>query len=461
MDLINEMMVQDAYKKGLDNASQLADIANQEYKVYGTFWNKGSSPTLTRIDDAIGATANAGVDTTPAFNQFDMTAIFKDFAEVTDSYGNVFIRIPKMYIRKVDLAGYRTRQVSRFKWHANAYLPWCFWDFTNGKELDYIDVGKYDASLSDDGLRLESKTGKYPLVNKNIVEFRNYAKANGAGYQQLDIHVWDLLYTLFTIEFATINSQSIVGGYTAGQWATDHLAVIAETATNRIVIVNAKAAGYEAGQAIGIGTSQGGNQVASNRTITGITDYDASNKSITFDGAPVNIAIGNLLYNTGYKSGACDNVSASVGSKLSNSTAKHPFKWHGIENLFGNVWQFVDGVNINELQAWVCKNAANYASNLFASPYQQLGYVNGATEGYITTMGFDTNFPFAEFAIAAGGSASTYYCDYYFGQTGQRVARVGGSWYGGSVAGVSGCSLSDTSSSAHVSCGGRLIRKPA
>lgn len=446
-----------AYMLAKETAS---DLANGNAKVYGTFWNKGSSPTLTRIDDAIGATVAAGVDTTPAFNQFDMESIFKDFEEVTDSYGNVFIRIPKMYIRKVDLAGYRTRQISRTKWHANAYLPWCFWDFTNNRELDYIDVGKYNASLSDDGTKLESKTGKHPLTNKNIVEFRDYAKANGAGYQQLDIHVWDLLYTLFTIEFATINIQSIVAGYTAGQWTATHLAVIPETGVNQIVIANAYANLYEVGQAIGIGTSQGGNQIALNRTITAIDVYDESNKAITFDGAAVNIAIGNMLYNTGYKSGVTDAVSASVGSKLSNSTGKHPFKWHGIENLFGNVWQFCDGININERQGWVCKNAASYASNLFTAPYEQLGYVNGNTDGYVTTMGYDANFPFAEFPTAVGGATNTYYSDYYYQTTGQRIGLVGGAWNSGSYAGLSFWSLLIASSFAYVIFGGRLVKKP-
>ena len=37
-----------------------------------------------------------------------------------------------------------------------------------------------------------------------------------------------------------------------------------------------------------------------------------------------------------------------------------------VESPFGDMWQFVDGVNINENQAWVAKNAAQYASNVFA-----------------------------------------------------------------------------------------------
>ena len=97
----------------MSKASQLADILQDEYKIYGVFWNKSSSPTLTRTQDARGATATAGVGTTKAYNEFDTSPLFKDFQEVTDTYGNVFIRIPKMYIKKTDGAGYKLRQISR------------------------------------------------------------------------------------------------------------------------------------------------------------------------------------------------------------------------------------------------------------------------------------------------------------------------------------------------------------
>jgi hypothetical protein len=312
-------------------------------------------------------------------------------------------------------------------------------------------------------LRLESKPDKFPLFSKNIVQFRNYAKANNTdvlkGYQQLDIHTVDLLQTLFIIEQATINSQSIVAGYTSGQYSASHVATVAETDVNRIIIANAYAALYSVGQTIGIGTSLGGNQIAYNRVITSIDTYDASNMAITFDGAVVDIAVGNIVYNMGYKNGFSSGIAASVGSLNSNSDGKYPFVWHGIESLYGDMWQFVDGININEDQAWVCPNADSYASNVFASPYEQVGYVNASANGYVKATGHDVSHPYCEIAVDTTGSSSTYYSDYYYHGAGQRIALFGGSWYYGSSAGLFCWDLSDSSSNAHLSIGGRLLKK--
>jgi hypothetical protein len=428
--------------------------------VYGVSWDKGESPTLTRTDVSIGMVANAGVDAGVVVNDFDNIGIWKGIVQVTDTLSNVFMRIPKFYIRKTDGVGYKTWQVSKTP-YPGFYLPWCFWDFTNSRELPYIDVGKYPGSKAD--TKLQSVSGAYPLVNTNIANMRVAAVANNAGgllgYQQLDLHVVDLLQTLFYIEFATLDSQAIMAGYTTGQYLATHVATVAENAVNRVIVVNAQAALYAVGRALSCGTSLGDNQIFTNRTITAIDVYDASNKAISFDGAAVNIAVNNIVYNSGYKNGKTDAVVASSGSYASNSTGKHSFKYRGIENLWGNVWQFVDGLNITNRQGWIAKNAADYASNVFAAPYEQLGYVNGGTDGYFKTAGYDANFPFAALPTSID-AAHKYYKDYYYQGTGQLIARLGGSWYYSSYAGFSYWNLSSSSSFTYVAVGGRLLRKP-
>lgn len=427
--------------------------------VYGVSWDKSSSPTLTRTDDSVGFTAQAGVDAGVVTNDFDAAEIFGEITEVTDGAGNVFVRIPRFYIEKTDGVDYKTWRISK-NGGGHGYLPKCFWDFTNNVALDYIDVGKYPASL--DGANLASRANVYPLINKNIVEMRAYAVANGAGYQQLDLHVVDVLQTLFRVEFATLNSQSIMAGYTAGQYLVTHV-LTADTspAANTLVVANATGALYAIGQAISVGTALGGNQRFYGRTITNIQadTPGAGSTTITFDGAAVALTTGDILYNSGWKNGFSSGIAASSGSLVSNSSGKYPCHYRGIENPWGNVWQFVDGLNINENQAWVGLDADDYASNLFAAPYEQLGYVNRNANDYVSAMGWDANHPYAALPVAGGGGATTYYSDYYYQNTGQRIALLGGYWSGGAYAGLSFWYLYVASSNAFVVVGSRLLKK--
>ena len=431
-------------------------------KIYGAYWDKGSSPVLTRTNNAVGMTANVGVGGAFVQNDFDTAQIYREIGPVIDTLGNTFIRIPKFYIKKTDGPGFKTWQISKTK-YPGFYLPWCFWNFTTSQELPYIDVGKYKAT-KDGSSKLQSVPNVSPLISDNIVNFRTYAQNNNTGgllgYQQLDIHVVDVIRTLMLIEFATLDIQTVLKGWTSGQYTATHLATVAENGVNRIIVSNANAALYAVGQPIAIGSTQGGNQICYGRTITAIDVYDGSNKAISFDGAAVNIAVGNMLYHVGWKNGFSADIAASSGSIVSNTDGLHPCVYRGIESPFGDIWQFVDGVNINERQAWVCKNAAQYAGNVFASPYEQLGYANAAANGYVKAMGYDANLPFAEFPVDSTGGNTTYYADYYYKDVGQRIARFGGYWYYGAAAGVSVWYLYDSSTSASVYIGGRLLKKP-
>jgi len=432
--------------------------------IYGVSWDKGESPILTRTDDSVGFTAEAGVDGSVVINDFDTAEIYKDISEVQDSLGNKFIRIPKFYIKKTDGIASRTWQISNVQ-GAGYYLPACFWDFANLEELDYVYVGKHLGYV--DGGVMKSIPDVYPTVNTKIVDFRTAAEANNTvdllGYQQMDIHTYDALTTLFYIEFATLNSQSIMRGYADGRYTdTDLLTADTSPAGNTLVVSNAVGANYKVGQAISVGTTLGGNQRFYGRTITAI-DADtpsAGSTTITFDGDAVELFTGDILYSTAMKTGFSSKVAASSGSISSNSDGKHSFSYRGIESLYGDIFQFVDGVNINDLRAWICRDATDYASNLFASPYEELSYINGNASGFISEMGFDSDNPFAAFPTSIiGGGDNKYYGDYYNQATGQRVALVGGYWNNGSYAGLSTWYLAIASSSASVSVGARLLKK--
>lgn len=430
--------------------------------IYGVYWNKGPDPTLIRTHDAVGMEAAVGVDGQWVHNDFDRAEIFGEMWPVTDEYGNVFIRIPKFYIRKTDGPGYKTWAVSKHK-YPGFYLPWCFWDFERNRELPYVDVGKHLASLGD-GNRLRSVPGEMPLVSTTIAAMRNYARNNNVdgarGYQLLDIHVYDVIRTLMFIEFATLDMQSIMRGFADGRFSASDVITVGETNTNRAIVSNATASGYEVGQSIAIGTTQGNNSVSGTaREILAIELYDDQNTAIVFDGDPIDTEVGHVIANRAYRTGWSSRIAASSGGIVNLTNGRYPCMYRGIESPYGDIYQFVDGVNINNHQAWVANNPADYASNLFAAPYEPLGYVNRGTIGYAKEMGWDPAHPYAEFPVAVGGSATTYYSDYYYQSTGQRIALVGGDWSDGSFAGPSFWLLSLPSASADVILGGRLVRR--
>jgi hypothetical protein len=438
--------------------------------ILGATWDKGETPTLTREEAAKDLVANVGVDRENVRNDFDAAPIFGEIKEVEDELGNIFMRIPKFFIRKAKGTDYRGWWVSKTE-YPGFYLPWCFWDFDNNKALDYFDFGKHKGSYDGNG-NLCSIPDVAPKCNQNIVQFRTAAQKNNAGgikgYQQLDIHAVDILRTLAFIEFGTLNIQSIMTGYTNGIYGKTHAALINESDTNSIVITNAQASNYEIGQTVSISTAAIAESslpnIAYGCTITNIeTDVPESGQAtITFDGDPVNISIGDYIQNTGFINGFSKRIAASSGSIINNDTGKFPCIYRGIESPFGDMWQFVDGVNITpDWQAWITENTANYASNTFAFPYKQLGYTNAQTTNYVKEMGLDPNFPFAEFPVAVISSGQTkYYSDYYYqASVTNYIARVGGSWSNGAYAGLSYWSLNHTSSYSYSFIGGRLLKK--
>ena len=112
-------------------------------------------------------------------------------------------------------------------------------------------------------------------------------------------------------------------------YSDSHTATVAENGVNRIIVANATADAFVVGQAISIGSSKSNDSVAANRLITSIDAYDASNKTLSFDGAAVNIAVGNVVANRPWKNGATDIITASSGSLVSNSSGKYPCIWRG------------------------------------------------------------------------------------------------------------------------------------
>lgn len=167
--------------------------------------------------------------------------------------------------------------------------------------------------------------------------------------------------------------------------------------------------------------------------------------------------------NSALSTGSCNNV-ANLTGRPAGTNGKTGVVYRGIEDFWGNVWEWVDGVNWNGGTYYVCNNPANYTDDT-ATNYTALSY-KGATNwssSYITTEGLDTgNNPHVMLPSAAGsGSESTYYCDACWSNTGWRVFQHGGHWDGGSVCGLFAAALHYPSSLSSASIGSRLLYIPS
>lgn len=417
-----------------------------------------SSSAWERLFDSIGKVANATKNGGTVQNDFDSLAPWSEikscnydlttkkinawFGDANFKFdgtnGDVFTHVPKTY--------WKIYQEDDYDYVLLADYP-----KAGFMEVDGFFAGRYNGAVVDDVLHTYS--GLVPTTNKTIGAFRTLANALGDNFSQLDWRYF-VLQMLYLVEYANYNSQTMLGN---GVMNRKYLkTLIAESNTNRVVI--GSASGYYVGQIIRIGTSDGGTQIADARKITAIEPYDdgtITGSEITFDGAAVNIAVDNFVCTMAQITGQCDALGMKSGCL--NNDGYHSMIYRGIENIFANIWQWVDGINIKDHLAYICKDHSKYASDKFDGDYKPLAYTNCDTNGNPKTLGLDVDEPFFRFPTAIGGGTSTYMCDYYWQNTGNMVALVGGLFYNGAIDGLWSWYLGNTSSHANWCIGARVL----
>lgn len=148
-----------------------------------------------------------------------------------------------------------------------------------------------------------------------------------------------------------------------------------------------------------------------------------------------------MIYHTGRAEGT-NNLSA--------------VQYRHIENPYGNVHTFVDGILINEHEVFLCTDP-QYYGNEITENYLSTGITTPDNNGYPKDLIFSDSYSWALIPSELGGSTSTYLCDYYYQNSGLRILLVGGSWSGGDRAGFWCFYASQAASLSDWSVGGRSI----
>jgi hypothetical protein len=248
-----------------------------------------------------------------------------------------------------------------------------------------------------------SVSGQYPKVNETRAEYRAAAAARGTGWHQFGAAEQAVLSILYLTEYGDLNSQSEIGNGRVSLSNGDWVASEIHDGTNYGYIGKC-----------GLSNSDGNATNANN-----------------------------------------DATDLEVGESPAYMT------YRGVENWWGNVWAFVDGVNIhnstaNGSQLYLCSDPTVFADDT-STGYTLVGNL-AEDDGYST----DIIDAIGIWPSAVGGSSSTRLADYYYtyfdndNDSGWRSAIVVGRADTGSAAGVSCVNSTNGSSIVSVGIGGRL-----
>lgn len=406
---------------------------------------------FTRLAGAVGKSAGTDFDVYEMFggrkrcNVADdgtITAYYGDENYADDgSNGQVMVYQPAFYYKVVPVIyeknketgiGYHMRKANYYvtsRPHAGFKLHPVFYD-ENGNEIDYILFSAYEGSLysnhhivSDD-----SETSKemdlsvdqiYSIANTKPISglHKNLTRANfeilasnrGAGWHCDTIKSVSANQLLMMIELGTMNTQSAIG--------------------------------------------QG---------VVSITD-DTSYNCSSFTG--YTSALGN-------STGQAANTVNRIGSVTANYTesGKVSVTYRGIENPWGNIWKFVNGINIwgngtmGGGQPYISDNF-NFTESTHGDNYIPVGFTLPNEIGYINAMGYSSEeFDWLLMPSEVGGTYALPVGDYSYtlpDLNGYCTVLLGSIWMLGLASGGF-CWNGRVATSTHLrNIGGRLIYIPS
>jgi hypothetical protein len=303
-----------------------------------------------------------------------------DGLDLTGASGNVMVQIPKFYVKFDNTSTERSWWISPYNLTGFELMP--AFVQRGGNELDGLYVSAYDAAGYDDSgtFKLKSGTGLTPVTG-------------GVSYP-------DLPDDRFDIDDAELYAGNIGSGYGCMNiWTMSAIRLLFYTEMGSL----------DSQSALG----------------RGVVD---------------------LISGTGFVGVLCGadsadtNISTNGTGAGTGTDGETPIVYRGIENLWGNVWQFVIGYNAVDSEYRITKQdgTGTLSGDLAAGEYDVSSSAPIQTDGYQSGLDTDDTLALLFIPGAAVGSSSTYLCDYLYahdaGET--NILLFGGDWHSGSAAGV-------------------------
>ncbi len=170
----------------------------------------------------------------------------------------------------------------------------------------------------------------------------------------------------------------------------------------------------------------------------------------------------NMAVVTGATAGL-GNGSGIDPNKTKDEDGKCSVSYRGEENLWGNIWTWLDGMNefntTTQSTVYV-KEYGEMKDDTTGDGYTPLDFEAYTGEGYVSSFGIDGDFPELLIPTAVGGASNLPVGNYFWNlYTGFHVAVLGGRWTYGAKCGWC-LDLCGASSSRNRNVGGRLLYVP-
>lgn len=406
--------------------------------------------TCTRIAGAKNLTAGADFDKFSMYggrkrcNVSDggtINAYYGDEGYTEDgSNGQVMVYQPKFYYLVCPLEydrqetgyGYHLRKANYYiseTQRAGFKLHPAFYD-KNGNEVDYILISAYEGCIYDTSAnaylkndeqvmdaskdKFSSIAGARPAsgVSQNLTRpnIEQMAKNRGEGWHSFGIKTVSMEQLLMIVEMGMMNLQTAIGqGVVNLPWTTG-------------------------------------------------SDTTSSYAGATGSTASLGNGTGRATETTTYEGGVATKNTAD---------GKTSICYRGVENFWGNIWKFAYGINFycevgKPFLGYVCKDF-NYAESKRTDNYENIGFALPSENGYVSAMGYSTNYDWLFLPSEVKGNSSLPVGDYYYQNNtwdGYRIAQLGGRWANGSDAGGFYWYLNNGVGFRTRSIGGRLVYVP-
>lgn len=278
-------------------------------------------------------------------------------------------------------------------------------------------------------------------------------KMNGAELDKVYVSAYEATsYDVSASTYITNDAQTV-------DFSNDKIASIAGAKPmSGLSQVGATRAGFRAIAAKrGTGWSQGLVQTSTMSELLMLIEYASFNMQAEIGRGDVDKTddgSSNMAENTGATSPLGNKSGAITKSGVQLVT------YRGEENFWGNIWTWVDGININYGKIFIKDH--DFADDT-ATGYTDTGITCINANGYVSAFIYDEDFDWLFIAGEVVGSDALPVSDYFWQNVAQAwtVAVLGANWNDASNAGAFYWSLSDVSSNRRRNVGGRAVFRKA